>query len=142
MKILIATLLFITSLSFSSWGQDKNATKYNQKLVSFYGIEYLDQLSKFNVGAYEHFNYLVSKGYSIENSEKDLSMYPDLNSVKRILSKTNSNFNIQEFQTEALFNIVSYDIQPQEKKQYFRIGETGKLLVVYSRKEITNAINK
>jgi hypothetical protein len=142
MKSLIYSALLVILMATKLFAQRESTANYNQKLVDFYGTEYLNNLTTNNPGALKYISYFVDNGYWIEDSPKDISDFQDINSVDRIVSKTNPDISKTSTLGAELFNILTYNIQAKENKQYYRIGDSNKLIVVYSRAEILSAVNK
>lgn len=134
--IIIILLNLIVSIGFSQ------AENVDVKLMQFYGEKYLNNLSSLDPGGFKFLNYYSANGYFLEESPKNLEEFKDINEVPRRKSKNDPNDFNQEFTTIENFNINSYDIRVLEHRQYFKVGNTNQLLVIKSRKEITEAINK
>ena len=149
-NLLLCTIVVMGSL-FSLSAQDKinanwepdNKTGYSQKLFEFYGSQYLTKnQSKTRNDILKYKEVFATQGYYIEDSPKDISSFPDLLAVRRVTSKNNTELSKSTDISESGFNILTYDINAKEQKQYFRIGNTGKILVVLPRKEIIKVFNK
>ena len=125
----------------SDW-QAENKTQYSKEVFEFYGSEYLTKnLSKTKADILRYREVFATQGYYIEDSPKDISSLSDLLAVRRVASKNNTELSKNTDTSGAGFNILTYDIQATEQKQYFRIGNTGKILVVLPRKELIKIIN-
>lgn len=84
----------------------------------------------------EFLTYQNQHGYLVQDLQgiKDISDFPDALEVQPI----NSNYpQLTESILESGFDLFAYEFQVrQDEQQYFRIGNSGKVLVIYSNKSI------
>ena len=130
-NIIILNLLLITSLiSFSQ----KN---YDTRLNTKYSDEYLQTLSKDKLNDLE---FKLDNIYYIEDDFKKNSglqeLYKINNSTKKIIKQPLTNVDFDNF------NILDYHyVQNYNTNNYYKIGDTGKTLVIISVKEYSNKFN-
>ena len=130
-KIIIVNLLFVSMFALSQ-------TSYDARLSVKYSEEYIQSLSVEKLSSLE---FSLDNIYIIdENFEKNESL-PELfrinNSTKEIIETPLSNVDFDNF------NILEYNyIQYYNKRNYYKIGNTGKTLVILSMKEYVAKLNE
>ena len=118
-------------MSMYSYGQQTDS-----KLSAVYSPEQLIQMKQTSPDAIEYFNFYVNNSYVITNFVADKPMdYKELHKInpqtKEILSDVVKTSDIVNF------NPYLFDCNPDmDKRTYYKMGDTGKLLIMLSRKEI------
>ena len=129
-NIFILNLLFISMLSFSQMN-------YDTRLNTRYSDEYLQTLSENKLRDLEF--KLDNVYYIIDDFEKNSGLqelYKINNSTKKVVKQTLTNVDFDNF------NILDYHyVQNYNTDNYYKIGDTGKTLVIISVKEYTNKFN-
>jgi hypothetical protein len=129
-NLITLNLLFISLFLFSQ-------TNYDNRLNVKYSDEYLQNLNQNELKSLE---FKLNNLYFIEdNFEKNESL-PKLfkinNFTKEIIEEALTNVDFNNF------NILNYFVeQNYNTRNYYKIGNTGKTLVVYSVKEYTEKYN-
>jgi hypothetical protein len=130
-KIIVVNLLFVSMFAFSQ-------TSYDTRLSVKYSEEYIQSLSVEKLHSLE---FSLDNIYIIdENFEKNESL-PELfrinNSTKEIIETPLSNIDFNNF------NILEYSfVQNYNTRNYYKIGNTGKTLVILSMKEYVVKLNE
>ena len=128
-KVLI--LIGIVLLSMYSFGQQTDS-----KLSAVYSPEELISIKQSSPNAIEYFNFYVNNSYVITYFVADKPMdYKELHKInpqtKEVLSDAITTSDVTDF------NPYLFDCNPDtEKRTYYKMGNTGKLLIMLSRKEI------
>ena len=110
------TLFCILILLLFNKGFSQKQIEPNINLINFYSPEYINQLKQNNSDLILYLNYYSTKGFIIENTQKDVSTYPNINEFKRGDLKNKSEE----------FNILEYYIQISDKPQYFTNDKIGR----------------
>ena len=127
MKLVILGSAII--IGFNSMGQNINA-----KVIEYLGTETANELFSNNVEKYNHLlNFINNSWYVQDVSFKDLSNLKDFRTVNFKGIGANLFDDGQNFLIEN-FNPLLYEIQIQDKyPTIYKLGETGKIIVFYSR---------
>ncbi len=127
MKLVILGSAII--IGFNSMGQNINA-----KVIEYLGTETANELFSNNVEKYNHLlNFINNSWYVQDVSFKDLSNLKDFRTVNFKAIGANLFDDGQNFRIEN-FNPLLYDIKIQDKyPTIYKLGETGKIIVFYSR---------
>ena len=130
-KIILINLLFLSMFAFSQ-------TDYDPRLNTKYSDEYIQNLSIDKLNSLE---FSLDNLFLIEdNFEKNASL-PELYKI---------NYSTKEVIETALlnvdfnnFNILEYSfVQNYNTRNYYKIGNTGKTLVILSIKEYAAKLNE
>jgi hypothetical protein len=114
----------------------------DKKLLSRHTQTELDKLVSEAPSVIEYENFIVNNSYFIRDAKsgENTTSYGELhffNSfTKEIIVKTIMASDL------IVFNIYDYDFAISKIRNYYVIGNTGKILVVYSQPEITEKYNK
>ena len=122
MKTFITIVLILALACHASYSQDN--ADFNSKLSSKFTTEELQEISKAYPDSILFLNYIAEKGYYFIEFPKE----------KEIPHKIIENITLKDLET---FNIFNYNIEfLDNKNNYYKLGNTGKLLVVVSMKDI------
>ncbi len=138
MKRISLIISLLTLLSVLSLAQE---VFVDSRLHSVYSEDYINELVENYPQKLEYKNWYLDNSYSIMYlDEEKSSTFPYLKHFDPI-NKTEGS-NVDEID-ESNFNIYLYQIERKYSKDlYYRIGDTGKVLIVYSNKKITKEFNK
>ncbi len=128
---LILLLSFISTNLFS---------QHNEKLLVKYDVASLDQLKQNNPNEYNFLVYYVDKGtYFVEMPSKPIN-YIDLEKVNPLTGEINNNFSFNDIDFDN-FNPLEFNCEcDMSHSTYYKVGDTGKLLIVLSRSKIENRV--
>ncbi len=135
-KLLFLTALFIGSVAFSQ-------TTYNPKLLLKFDRSYLESQVTNNPHFIKRQNYIVENSYTIID-EIDIPQNVDVKELQ-VFDNKNKVYINSEINNSDLddFNIYKYKTQPGEKTDsYYKIGNTGKVLVVFSMQKQAQLYNQ
>jgi hypothetical protein len=110
------------------------------RLFVRYSADYLTEIQQSNPGLISLMNYRLDFSWQIVEIGPKVSEYPELHrfdaNTKSVGSAFTSSdmagFNIMEWNTESFY----------DKRNYYRLGDTGKVLVIFSEKEVADSFNK
>jgi len=130
-KIIIINLLCISMFAFSQ-------TSYDTRLNVKYSEEYIQSLSVEKLSSLE---FSLDNVYLLEDNFEKNENLPELfrinNSTKEIIETPLSNIDFNNF------NILEYSyVQNYNTRNYYKIGDTGKTLVILSMKEYVTKLNE
>ena len=110
----------------------------DSRLVDLYGQNYINQVQTNNPRLIEYWDFCLTSSYYVSGSGgKDLSDLPDFATV---ISK--QGLPGPTTIDPDTFNPLAYlDVTDREQRAYYRLGNTGNLIVFYSRKEVTEKFN-
>lgn len=116
-------IICISVLYFNTMSYSQSNTKYNPKLFTKFSKKELKTIAKEFPDSVLFLNYIAEKGYYITE-------FPQ----KPIPHQIIENFTADKLDN---FNIFEYDVRFLENKNnYYKLGDTGKLLVLVSMKDI------
>jgi hypothetical protein len=134
------TLLLITALMLIKISSAQQT--YDKKLLAKFDKTYLEQQAKNNPIFIERQNFIVNHSYkiidadSIPNNIKLKKLQAFDHKQKKAINK---EITINDLNN---FNIFNYNAKPGKKSNnYYKIGNTGKILVVYSVQKQTKLFN-
>ena len=116
-------IFFISALCISTFSYSQNNSEYSPKLFIKYSKKELKKIAKEFPDSILFLNYIAEKGYYFTD-------FPP---------KPISHNVIENFTADKLnyFNIFEYDVQFLENKSnYYKLGDTGKLLILMSMKDV------
>ncbi len=136
MKLIILSFAFM--YSYCSFGQN-----INPKVIEYLGVEKSHELFSNNPEKYNHLlNFINYSWYVQDVSFKDLSDLKDFRTVHFKGAVVNLFDDGQNFLIEN-FNPLLYEIKIQDKyPTIYKLGETGKIIVFYSREYFINKHKK
>lgn len=134
-KQLLLVLLLVSFTSISLFAQN-----FNEKLLVKYDAESLTQMQQNNSGEFELVNYFVDKGcYFVDMPDKPIEYY-ELEKIDPVTGESDFSFDFNEFDFDN-FNPLEYNcVFDQSRSNYYKVGNTGKLLIVLSRSDMENKI--
>lgn len=122
------TILAVGSLSMAVCAQQSAA----DQLLPVLGTEKVTELQSSNPEQLEFLAFVNRQGYYTQDlgaHGKDISAYPDALAIQ---PKHEASQMLSEDAIESGFDLLAYHFPLQNNKYgYYRIGETGVLLVVY-----------
>ena len=132
--------ILITSLflGLNLFGQTPDA-----KVIEHLGEEKATELFSSNLAKYNHLLDFINQSWYVQDvSFKDLSSLIDFRTVTYTGTEANkfddgTNFHIENF-NPLLYNVTIQDKYPTT----FKLGETGKIIVFYSREYFLKKIRK
>jgi len=121
--LLFTVFMGVTAVLFAQ-------VKIDERLYAKYDKQYLEKISKENPQLLEKMNFFVEHaGYIIDMPDKPIE-YKDL--VRK--SDNSKDISIDELKN---FNVYLYNCFPDvERTTYYKIGNTGKLLILRSTQEL------
>ncbi len=116
-------IVCISALCISTISYSQSNTEYNPKLFTKFSKKELKRIAKEFPDSVLFLNYIAEKGYYITE-------FPQ----KPIPHQIIENFTADKLEN---FNIFEYDVRFLENKNnYYKLGDTGKLLIIVSMKDI------
>lgn len=115
-------VVFLTSLC---------GAQSNNKLQEAFSAE---EISKLNESEKAYLVYKADRCYAVQDlsGKKDISTFPDVSELNdKAVKELNTPISSDQFEA-ASFNPVLFDFGKNAKMAYFRIGDTGKILKIYS----------
>ena len=130
-KIILSNLLFLSVFAFSQ-------ADYDIRLNAKYSNEYIQNLSDDKLNSIE---FSLDNIYFLEDNLEKNAFLPELykinNSTKEVIEIPVNNVDFNNF------NILEYYyVQYYDTRNYYKIGDTGKTLVILSMKEYTSKLNE
>lgn len=124
--LLIGVVLF-TAFSYAQ-------EQPNSKLCDVYTTQHLANLKNNNPDAITYFNFYVNNSFEIvEAPDKPINKVE----LKRIDFNTKAILSDEIIENDLMdFNPLLYNCVTSDSRTYYSIGNTGKLLVMYSTEEI------
>ncbi|MBL4653314.1 MAG: hypothetical protein JKY53_10700 [Flavobacteriales bacterium] len=139
------TLTFLTSalllLTISDGlAQGFNAYRIDPRIVEAFGEDYVIKMQREAPHRLQYLLFFLDSSYYI----RDL---PSGKEYTDILSLTNKNGTIRNLTIDltdlASFNVLLFDIpRSQRSRMFYKIGNTGKVIVFYSGKEFIKKFNE
>ena len=126
-------LLLISAVLLTMYSYSQQA---DLRLSAVYSAEEISKLKQSAPDAINYFNFYVSNSYIITDFVADKPMdYKELHKIdprtKEVLSDDIRTSDVIDF------NPYLFDCTPDmDKRTYYKMGDTGKLLIMLSRKEI------
>ncbi|MBN2668795.1 MAG: hypothetical protein JXR60_06155 [Bacteroidales bacterium] len=135
-------LLLLVVLMFINVGLTYSQVDYDSKLLSKYEKAFLEEQVEHDQNFIIRQNFLVNESYLIvDRSEIDLSIeFKTLKNIDRF-TKQESNVDWINFDLSN-FNLYNYSYECTKERNYYLLGNTGKVLVILSQQEITREYNK
>ena len=129
-NLLLFNLLCFSMLSFAQ-------SNYDARLNAKYTDEYLQNISVEKLNSLE---FSLDNIYFIDGNFEKVESLPELyrinNSTKQIIETPLTNIDFNNF------NILEYSYeQKYDTRNYYKIGNTGKTLVILSMKEYVEKLN-
>lgn len=142
MKKLSVIIFFLFTTTGFIYSQNNLNIISDNKLLAHYTQAEIDQLLITSPSVIEYENFIVNNSFFIEdidNQEKtsscnQLQFFDSFS--KEIINKSITSADLNDF------NIYNYNFKISETRNYYIIGDTGKLLVVYSKSEIITKYNE
>ena len=127
-KLLLIGAIFISTYSFSQ--------QVDSRLNAVYSPEEIIHLKQSSPDAISYFNFYVNNSYIITDFVADKPM--DYEELHKINHRTKEVLTDQITTGDLVdFNPYLFSCTPdQNNRKYYKIGNTGKLLIMLSRKEI------
>lgn len=138
----IVTLLFATCILLSG-GTAQTIVKADERIKAVYEESYIATLEEKNPQVLEYLNFSLDNGYFIDESfpPDKYETLPELFVIDPATKKV-----IQESVTGEMIhgiNILACRFERADNaRTYYRIGDTGKVIVLYSVKELTAKFNE
>lgn len=136
---IVITTLFWMSLTFAQ----TNTNTPDQKLIDAYGQETVDFYINNAPHLISYYNFLLNNSYKIvempQEKMSEIDQFPEMKLKDKFLQEP------QDFSENGLskLNILKYDIKiDQVGGAIYRLGNTNKLIVFYSGKEIQAMYNE
>lgn len=129
---------FLILVFGAGYAQTENVP--DARLYARYSSEYLAEIQQSNPGVIDLMNYRLDFSWEIVEIGPKVSEYPELRrfnastkTIGSVFSSTDmAGFNIMEWNTESFY----------DKRNFYRLGDTGKVLVIFSEKEVADSFNK
>lgn len=127
--LLIAAVLIVGSL-FSQ--------NYNEKLSAKYTDKELSKMQKENPAQLEVLDYFVTEGFNIVDMPDKPIEYMELAKVNPKTGQVNHDYQITMDDLKS-FNPLEYNCKfDSRKSMYYKVGNTGKLIIVESYFRLKN----
>lgn len=136
-------LFFCFFLSASvAWSQN-NETEVWLKLNQKYDQEYLIKLQERSPDLLEYLKFFTDNSYYVEElNEKQGRSIPDLFELPLNTKKSSAKGeNILKNYDPKTFNIHLFPIHLLEQRQFYKLGHSGKVLVIYAKGEFMQKFN-
>ena len=139
-KVFLIVFLLFVNAGFI-YCQSTSSINPDIKLLSRHTQAELDQLVIETPSIIEYENIIVNNSYFIRDVEsaENITSYKELHFIdsftKEVNYKTITSSDLVDF------NIYDYDFNISKDRNYYVIGNTGKILVVYSTIEIKDKYN-
>lgn len=129
----IVMLMSFTSISL--YAQD-----YNAKLLVKYDTEALSSMKQQNSNEFDFINYYVDHGfYFVEMPDKPID-YVDLEKINPQTGEIVEDFQFSQLDFDN-FNPFEFNCTFQaDRSSYYKVGDTGMLLIVLGRAKMENKI--
>ena len=141
MKNLI--ILFLSVFLMSSSFAQTNTNVPDPKLIDAFGQETVDYYINNAPHLISYYNFFLNYSYKIvempQEKMSEIDQYPEMRLKEKFLQEP------QDFSENGLndLNILKYEIKiDQVGGAIYRLGNTNKLIIVYSGKEITAMYNE
>lgn len=122
-------LLLITAVLFVGSVFSQN---YNEKLLVKYTDEELSQMQKENSAQLDVLDYFVTEGFNIVDMPDKPIEYMELAKVNPKTGQVDSDYQITMADLES-FNPMKFNCMfDSGKSMYYKVGNTGKLIIVES----------
>ena len=133
-----ANLLFVIVFVLGSFVI--NAQELNSKLMVKFDAETLENMKANNSMQYELLNYFVENGfYVIDMPEKPIE-YIELKKINPLTGMIVNDYNVS-LSDLTDFNPLEYNCMFEDyKNRYYKVGTTGKLIVVHAAANMNIAI--
>ncbi|PLX08624.1 MAG: hypothetical protein C0596_07155 [Marinilabiliales bacterium] len=137
MKKIAVIISLISLVSTISLAQE---VYVDSRLDVAFSEDYLNDLLENSPHQLKYMNWYLDNSYSIVDAGLDkCEQMPYLKHLDPVNKIIGSNV---ESVDEGNFNIYMYQIEREfDKNVYYRIGDTGKALVIYSHKKLANNFN-
>ena len=132
MRITLAPALFILVLICPGLAFAQDFSKVEEAFSS----EELARLKESDTDKMEYLQFKANECYSVQDLSgmKDISELNDVSTLNQIVvHKEAKPIMAANFDNNA-FNPLLYNIESQNRPAYYRIGDTGRLLKIYSEK--------
>ena len=135
----IFTVLIFSVLFINMYAQD--VVEPDDRLYARYSNEQIEYLLLNSPQLIEFRNFELDNSWEILEVEKDKSEnYPPLQYFN---PKTGEKLNEVEDVVDSDFNLYQYYFQRKHShRSFYKIGDTNKVLIIYSGKELINLFNK
>lgn len=140
MTLLFGCFLFLTVPLMAQSGEETTVIP-DARIYEIYSEERVQTLVDNKPEIIRYWNYFLDHSYLVEDipDEKTYN-YPDLKSVAKLDRTSNLAFDVSV--EEASLNVLLFDPKiPQDKSIIYRLGDTGKIIVFFSKKEFQAAYN-
>jgi hypothetical protein len=132
---LLAILLFVFSANIVVFSQS-----YNSKLLVKYDSQTLAKMEQKNNAQFELLEYFVDNGFNfIDMPDKEIQ-YIELEKIDPATGEVDDEYIITEADIKDFnpleFNCIYNDMQ----RSYYKVGNTGKLLIIPTSSDLCNAI--
>ena len=139
-NIFILYLIVVVSFNNSLFSQENLKIEPDSRLYEVLKSSYIENLLHNTPNQIFYFNYLLEHSYIITDfsTDKDFE-YNELRKIdpetKKITNELITNSNLLNF------NILKYKCSNEGKRTYYKIGNTGKMLIMLSNREVTKGFN-
>lgn len=132
-KIIYPLLLLTLIVRIDVYGQNTTPSNTDFRILETYGIDYVNRMELESQNRLTYLTYFLEHSYFIMDCPKgkpyeDINSIPDKNGVVGNL--------IIDINNLSAFNVLNYNFtRDQKTRTFYKIGNTGKMIVFYSQDE-------
>ena len=141
-KVIVSTFfLLIMSMTFAQSSKEKIAT--DPRIIEVFGQETVDFYLENNPSIIRYYNFFLDNSYSIQEMPQE--KMADLQTIPELKRKVEFQSDFIDYTEKGLenLNIMKFDLKIDPNiGPIYRLGNTNKIIVFLSGKEIQNKYNK
>ena len=122
------------------YGQDTTSSNTDFRILETYGVDYVNRMELESPNRLTYLTYFLEHCYFIMDYPKG-KPYEDINSVTD-KNGVVSNLII-DVNNLSTFNVLNYNFKREQKiRTFYKIGNTGKMIVFYSQDDFLKKYNE
>ena len=139
-KIIYPLLLLTLIVRIDVYGQNTTPSNTDFRIVETYGVDYVNRMDLESPNRLTYLTYFLEHSYFIMDYPKgktyeDINSIPDKNGVVGNL--------IIDINNLSAFNVLNYNFTREQKtRTFYKIVNTGKMIVFYSQDEFLKNYNE
>lgn len=143
MKKMIVSMLFLIILGINFAQNTKEQIIADPRIVEVFGQETVDFYLENNPSIIRYYNFFLENSYTIQDMPQE--KMEGLKTLAELKLKTQFQTDLADYSDKGLenLNIMKYDLKIDPNVgPIFRLGNTNKIIIFLSGKEIQNLYNK
>lgn len=143
MKKLILSVLLLTVIGFTNAQTQKIQVIADPRIVEVFGQETVDFYLENNPSIIRYYNFFLENSYSIQDMPQE--KMEGLKTLPELTLKNEFQTDLVDYTEKGLenLNIMKYDLKIDSNiGPIYRLGNTNKIIIFLSGKEIQNLYNK